>query len=108
MKISELEASHTFDILRVRILSRQGPNRVGSRARGMKFVWNLLIADDTGTSVLSLWGVNTGENFKVGQVIGITNGWCKLFNGQKQISLGREGKIKILPDDPSLPRQIDP
>lgn len=108
MKISELEPNSNFDSLNVRILSRQGPNRVGSRGKGMKFVWSILIADETSTTVLSLWGVNAGENFKVGEVIRISNGWCKTFGGQKQVSLGREGKITKLPDDPSLPRQIDP
>ena len=108
MKISELEGNSNFDNLHVRILSRQGPTRVGSRGKGMKFVWNILIVDESGTTVLSLWGVNAGENYKVGEVINISNGWCKIFGGQKQVSLGREGKITKLPDDPTIPRQIDP
>jgi ssDNA-binding replication factor A large subunit len=108
VKISELEANSNFESLRVRILSKQGPTRVGSRAKGMKFVWNLLLADETGTTVLSLWGVHTGDNYKTGEVIQITNGWCKLYAGAKQVSLGREGKIAKVPDDPSLPRQLEP
>ncbi|MFV2015430.1 MAG: hypothetical protein ACC656_08395 [Candidatus Heimdallarchaeota archaeon] len=108
MKISELEPSSNFDSLIARILSKQGPSRVGSRAKGMKFLWNFLLADDTGTIVLSLWGVHAGDNYKTGEVIRISNGWCKSYAGQKQVSLGREGKIHKLPDDPSLPRQLEP
>lgn len=108
MKISELQASSNFDLLHARILSKQGPTRVGSRARGMKFLWNLLLADETGTTVMSLWGVHTGDNYKTGEVIRIINGWCKEYNGQKQVSLGREGKIDKIPDDPTLPRKLEP
>ncbi|MHA2029584.1 MAG: hypothetical protein ACW99A_18860 [Candidatus Kariarchaeaceae archaeon] len=108
MKISELEANNTFDSIKARVMSRQGPNRVGSRAKGMKFVWNLLLADETGTTVLSLWGSTAGEGFKIGDVIIISEGWCKVFGGSKQISLGRSGKLQKVPDDPNLPRQIDP
>lgn len=107
LKISELKANNTFDSIHARILSKQGPSRVGSRARGMKFLWNLLLADDTATTVLALWGVHAGDNYKIGEVVQIKNGWCKVFGGQKQISLGKAGKIEKLPDDPSLPRQLD-
>ena len=108
VKISELEGNTTFDSIKVRILSKQGPNRVGSRAKGFSYVWNLLIADESGTTILSIWGGRAGEKYKTGEVIRITNGWCKVFGGQKQVSTGRAGKIEQMPDDPALPRQIEP
>lgn len=107
MIISELVPNATFDVLKARILSKQGPKRVGSRAKGIRYLWELLLADQSGTTVLSLWGANAGDGFKVSDVITITEGWCKTFNGVKQVSLGRAGKLKKVPDDPSLPRQIN-
>jgi ssDNA-binding replication factor A large subunit len=108
VKISELEGNSTFDVIKARILSKQGPNRVGSRAKGYSYVWSILIADESGTTVLSIWGGRAGEGYKTGEVIRITNGWCKVFGGTKQVSTGRAGKIEKMPDDPALPRQIQP
>jgi ssDNA-binding replication factor A large subunit len=72
----------------------------------MLYVWDILVIDDTGSTTLTLWGADAGEKYKVGQVVSIENGWCKMFRDQKQISLGREGKIYPAEDDPSIPTKI--
>ena len=102
LKIEELQPESNFDKLKVRVFSKQGPRQVQSRDRTL-FVWDILVLDETGTTTLTLWGRDTGEKYKVGDVIEIENGWCKMFRDQKQISLGREGKIFPVVDDPNIP-----
>ncbi len=105
LKVEELQPESNFDKLIVRVISKNGPRQVMSRDRTL-FVWDILVLDDTGTTTLTLWGRDTGEKYKVGDVISIENGWCKMFKDQKQISLGREGKIFPADDDPNIPTKI--
>ena len=105
MKIEDLKPDANFDELIVRILSKQGPRQVQSRDR-ILHVWDILVADETGTTTLTLWGATAGDELKVQQVVSITNGWCKMFRDKKQISLGREGKIFPAEEDPNLPTKI--
>ena len=54
------------------------------------------LQDATGTTTLTLWGDDITK-YKVGAKIQITDGWVKDFKGKLQVSLGRSGKITILP-----------
>jgi len=105
LKIEELQPEANFDVLKVRVFSKQGPRQVQGRGRTLH-VWDILVIDDTGSTTLTLWGSGSGEEYKVGQVIEIKNGWCKMFRDQKQISLGREGKMFPAEDDPSIPTKL--
>ncbi len=105
LKIEELQPEANFDELKARVISKEGPRQVQAGER-MMFVWDILVIDETGSTVLTLWGRDAGENYKVGDVISITNGWCKMFKDQKQISLGREGKMFPAEDDPNLPTKL--
>lgn len=105
MKITELSEKENFDTLRARILSKQGPRRVRT-SHGMNYVTDILIADDTGTTVFNLWGAQKAESLKIGQVIEIRNGRCKMYNYQKQVTLQKSGRVSICPDDPAFPRSI--
>ena len=101
MKIEELQADSGFDVLRVRILSKDGPRHVG---RG-RFVTNVLVRDETSSCVLSVWGKDEASKFRIGKIIEIVDGWVKLYNGVKQISTGKSGYVRFLEiDDPSIPR----
>ena len=103
MKIEELKPDSNFDEIKVRILSKQGPREVNLKSGKTMHVWDILCVDDTGTTTLTLWGATAADNYKVGQVVTINNGWCKMFRDKKQISLGREGKMFPAEDDPSIP-----
>ena len=105
MKITELKANETFDFISARILSRNGPKPVTSGG-SRRYVWELLLRDETGTVILSLWGAGTGEAYKLNSIIKIVNGWCKVFRDQYQISLGKSGSIQVMPDDPNIPRTL--
>lgn len=102
MKIEELQPETNFTELKVRILSKQGPREVSAKGRPLH-VWDILVVDETGTTTLTLWGATAADNYKVGQVITISNGWCKMFRDKIQISLGKGGKIFLSDDDPKIP-----
>ncbi|MHA1953867.1 MAG: single-stranded DNA-binding protein [Candidatus Heimdallarchaeaceae archaeon] len=105
MKVEELQPESNFDSLKVRVISKEGPRQVQGRS-GVLYVWDILVIDETGSTTLTLWGADTGEQYKIGQVITIENGWCKMFRDQKQISLGREGKMNPSEDDPTIPTKL--
>lgn len=63
----------------------------------------VLVADETGSAILSLWGFNEGTDLSAGKVIKIEDGWAKEWQGKVQISLGRSGKYQTLADDGSVP-----
>lgn len=105
LKIAELEPEKNFDVVKARIISKQGPRRVEARGQTL-FVWDILLIDDSDSTVLTLWGTQAGDKYNVGDVVTIENGWCKMFQDKKQISLGRNGKIFPAEDDPSIPRSI--
>jgi len=102
VKIEELQLESNFDELKVRIISKEGPRQVQGLS-GILHVWDILVLDETGSIKLTLWGEDAGEKHSIGQVITITNGWCKMFRDQKQISLGRGGKMLPAADDPNIP-----
>ncbi len=105
LKVEELQPESNFDSLKVRVISKQGPREVQGRS-GLLYVWDVLVIDETGSTTLTLWGKDTGEKYKIGEVITIENGWCKMFRDQKQISLGREGKMNPAEDDSSIPTKL--
>lgn len=105
MKINELSEKNSIDFLRARILSKQGPRRIRTN-QGLSYVTDILIADDTGTTIFNVFGMQKAEALRIGQVIEIKDGWCNMFNFQKQVSLGNSGRVNIVQDDPSLPRTI--
>lgn len=65
-------------------------------SRGTSQVADATLQDATGTTTLTLWGEDI-QKYKVGTKLQITDGWVKDFKGKLQVSLGRSGKITVLP-----------
>jgi ssDNA-binding replication factor A large subunit len=53
------------------------------------------IKDETGDATLTLWNEDCGK-FKEGDKVKITKGWCKVYQGQTQVSSGKFGTIEKL------------
>lgn len=51
--------------------------------------------DHTGLVGIVLWNEQI-EQFRVGDVIRIEAGWCKIRNGQLVVSTGRRGRISLV------------
>ncbi len=56
-------------------------------------VADAVLEDDSGTIRLSLWNENADE-FKAGDKVKITNGYVNEFQGEKQLTAGKFGKIE--------------
>jgi replication factor A1 len=99
LKIADVEPGKNVNELIVRIVSIAPAKIVKTRAGRKTMLKEVLIADDSGSSILSLWGFNEGDDLSAGMVIKIDDGWAKEWRGQIQLSLGRSGKYEILEDD---------
>ncbi len=58
-------------------------------------VANATVKDDSGTMKLTLWNDEI-KLVKPGIKIKITNGYCSEFQGEKQLSAGRFGKLEVI------------
>ncbi|NHI88481.1 MAG: single-stranded DNA-binding protein [Candidatus Thorarchaeota archaeon] len=103
MKLSDVEPEKNVTDLVVRVVSMAPPKMISTRTGRKTQLIEVLVADDTGSTILSLWGFNEGTDLSAGKVIRIIDGWAKEWRGKIQLSLGRSGKYEILVDDGSVP-----
>ena len=88
MKVSELAANTAVPELELHILEL-------SEAKTTSYgpMQSAKAKDDTGLVDLSLWNQHVGQ-FKAGDVVKLTKGWCKEYRGQLQVSVGKFGKLE--------------
>jgi replication factor A1 len=103
LKITEIAPGNNVADLTVRVWRVQPARLIQTRAGRKTMLREVLVADDTGSVVLSLWGFGEGEDLSAGMVIRIKDGWAKEWQGNVQLSLGRSGTYEEVPDDGSLP-----
>ncbi len=95
MKISELKPRTPVPEITLEIVSK-GETREFANERVSGKVCSAAAMDETGEEItLSLWNEQI-EQVKEGQKVKVENGWCSEFQGQKQISAGKFGKLTIL------------
>ncbi|MCD4740268.1 DNA-binding protein [archaeon] len=95
MKVKELEAKKAVDSIEVEVVNVE-ESRTWSNARGSGLVTSATVEDDTGEVKLTLWNDDV-DKVKKGDKILIENGWVSEFQGDKQLSSGRFGKLTINP-----------
>ena len=103
MKLEDVEAGKNVSELLVRIISVAPARMISTRSGRKTQLKEVLIADETGSVILSLWGFKEGQDLSGGIIIKITDGWAKEWNGKIQLSLGRSGKYEVMSDDDLLP-----
>jgi ssDNA-binding replication factor A large subunit len=103
LKLNEVEIGKNVSDLSVRVVSVAPPRIVRARGGRKTQLTEVLVADHTGTTILSLWGFGQGSGLSAGLVIKITDGWAKEWQGKMQLSLGHSGRFEIMEDDESLP-----
>jgi ssDNA-binding replication factor A large subunit len=64
-------------------------NKFGKELR----VADAILEDDSGAVKLTLWNEDI-DNFKAGDKVRITNGYVNEFQGEKQLTSGKFGKIE--------------
>ncbi|NWF96812.1 MAG: hypothetical protein HXY34_11780 [Candidatus Thorarchaeota archaeon] len=104
MRISDIQAGQNVPEITVRVVSVSPPRIITTRGGRKTQLREVLVMDSSGaTIVLSLWGFGSGDELKGGQIVKITDGWAKEWQGKIQLSLGRAGKVDVIPDDGSIP-----
>ncbi|MBS7624411.1 DNA-binding protein [Candidatus Bathyarchaeota archaeon] len=96
MKIKELKDGMRKVDITARVLEVSEPREVISRFSGQVFrVADAIIGDETGTIKLTLWNEQI-EQVKVNDTIKIENGYVRSFRGERQLNVGKFGKITVL------------
>ncbi|UZE94251.1 MAG: DNA-binding protein [Candidatus Pacearchaeota archaeon] len=94
MKIADLKVGQKADIEEATI-AEIGEIRTFVRFGRPIRVATATVKDDTGTINMSLWNEDI-DRVKEGDKIKLTNGFCKEFQGEKQVTTGKLGKIEVI------------
>ncbi len=88
MKISDLKDKTPIDeiVLKVTEVREPADTRVG-------MVQQADVEDDSGSATLTLWNEQVGQ-YKPGDIVKVTKGWCKEYQGQIQVSAGKFGTLE--------------
>jgi|SRR3989344_1547234 len=93
-KISEIKPRQGKIEVEGKIISKEEPRafqRFGQAGR----VCNAELEDDSGKIKLTLWNDEV-DTVNVDDKVKITNGYCNEFQGEKQLTAGRFGKLEVL------------
>jgi replication factor A1 len=71
------------------------PREVSLRTGGQAKVADATLKDETGTIKLSLWD-NQIDQVAKGARVKVSNGYINQFRGERQLNVGRYGKLDIL------------
>jgi replication factor A1 len=94
-KISELEKGKTgIDITGT--IKEIGEVRSFDKFGRTLQVANAVLTDDSGEVKLTLWNQDI-EKVKQGDTVRITNGYVNEFQGEKQLTTGKFGKLEVNP-----------
>ncbi len=77
------------------IIDISTPREVSLRTGGNAKVADATLKDETGTIKLSLWD-NQIDQVSKGAKVKVTNGYINNFRGERQLNVGRYGKLEIL------------
>ncbi len=95
MKVSELKAGQGKVDIELTVKTKE-PERVFNKYGKELKVANAMAADDSGDQIkLSLWNDEIGK-INVGDKVKISNGYVSEFNGEKQLSAGKFGKLEVV------------
>jgi replication factor A1 len=91
-QIKDLRVGMKKISLRAKVLEVAKPTLVFTRFGNYATVTNALIGDGTGTVKLCLWNEQT-DSVSVGNVIQIEDANVSTFRGEKQLRVGKKGKL---------------
>lgn len=94
MEIKELKAGQGKIDVEGIVKSKTDPRTFQKYGRELR-VANAVLADESGEISLSLWNSDI-DTVNVGDRVKITNGYVSEFNGKKQLSAGKFGKMEVI------------
>lgn len=68
-------------------------------------VCNAKVSDETGEIKMTLWNDDC-DQVNEGDRIHLQNGWCSEYQGEKQLSTGKFGKIEVLEKAPEKSAEL--
>lgn len=93
MKIVDLQSKQGKVDVEGKIIDKQEPrefDKFGNKGK----VCNCTLKDDSGKISLTLWNEDV-DKVNVGDKVKVTNGYVNEFQGEKQLTAGRFGKIEV-------------
>jgi replication factor A1 len=105
MKISELKAGQGNVEIEAAVIEMSEPREFNKYGRILR-VANAVVKDDSGTIKLSLWNTDI-DRVKVGNIIKITNGYVSEFQGEKQLTTGKFGKLDVIGGSEKTPEKAE-
>ncbi|MFW6109425.1 MAG: hypothetical protein ACOC6N_03145 [archaeon] len=100
MKIGELENYSRKIYAVAKVISMGESREVTSRKdNSVHHVCEALVADDTGSILLTLWDEAIDE-VEEGMVLQLNNAYVNVFRGSMRLNLGKYGSFEVLDDAP--------
>ena len=94
-KIKDLKTGMKKVNLKAKVLDIPQPNMIYTRWGTEARISNALIADETGTIRLSLWNKQINQ-VSQGDLVEVENGKVASFRGERQLRVGKDGKIGVV------------
>ncbi len=94
MKISELQPGQGKVNLEVTVTSMEEPKTINKYGKDLKLC-NAKVTDGESEIKLTLWNDDV-DKVKTGSILKIENGYVNEFQGEKQLTTGKFGKLEIL------------
>jgi replication factor A1 len=101
MKLIELKPGQGKVDVEVLVKSKDATREFEKYGKQLR-VANAIVSDDSGEIKMGLWNEDI-DKVKVGDKIKVTNGYVSEFNGIKQLSAGKFGKIEVVNGSASVP-----
>ncbi|AWR97898.1 single-stranded DNA-binding protein [Acidianus sulfidivorans JP7] len=92
MKVNELQPRKNAT-LTVKVVSKGEPKQVMSKDGSSHKVADILVGDETGSVLFSVWDDNI-EKVSEGDILDITDGYVTVVRGSMRLTLGRQGKME--------------
>lgn len=97
MKLIDLKNGQGKVDVEVVVKSKNDTRIFNKFGKDMK-VANAIVSDDSGEMTLSLWN-DDADKVNIGDRVKVTNGYVSEFNGKKQLSSGKFGKLEVVNGD---------
>lgn len=94
MKVKDIAPNMSFPEIDVEVASVE-PERQFEKFGKTGRVANAIVKDDTGEIKMTLWNEEI-DKIKPGMKLKISKGYCKEWNGERQISIGKFGSFEVL------------
>lgn len=94
MNISDLQSNQEGVNLTLTVVSVDEPKEFNKYGKVLRLA-NAIVTDGSGEVKMSFWNENI-DKIKPGVRFSLENGYCSEFRGEKQLTLGKNGKFVLL------------